>query len=103
MHFCLTVPEIVRFIVEEACTASLQRSMLDETIVDTRTAYALAMTCRTFLGSALDVLWTCQRDLNVFTSCMPGIFPEREDTGTATTVMQSYFHDSPRRHLLVIS
>ncbi len=94
MHLCLTIPEILRLIVEEACvTSQWQLFMLDENSVDTRTAYALARTCRNFLEPALDILWTCQRDLNFLISCMPDKLLEGRMTvaGAVHMVIRFYF------------
>ncbi|TFY51924.1 hypothetical protein EVJ58_g10306 [Rhodofomes roseus] len=63
MHHVLTIPELVRVIVDEAGYGLL--------CPNAPTLVALALTCRGFFEPALDVLWSKQYRLDNLVKCLP--------------------------------
>ncbi|KAJ7608502.1 hypothetical protein DFH06DRAFT_191995 [Mycena polygramma] len=62
MHRCLTIPEIVAIICTDLCPSSPDFR---------RTLAALAITCQTFSGPALDCLWREQESVLPMLRCLP--------------------------------
>lgn len=71
MHHCLYVPELASRIAE-ACAPYYRDVCTEATrMPELGTVYALARTCRTLQGPALDVIWYYQFGLQNLVKCMP--------------------------------
>ncbi|KZT03885.1 uncharacterized protein LAESUDRAFT_703852 [Laetiporus sulphureus 93-53] len=68
MHDCLRIREVLEVIIEHAYYQQDARG--DET-VGTQTVLALALTCRSFLETALDKLWETQENLVPLMKTLP--------------------------------
>lgn len=70
MHHCLSVPEILLYIIEDIKLGEDANSDYEPALSRAALA-ALARTCKAFHECALDALWRTQTDLDHLMCCLP--------------------------------